>query len=118
MLEITILMFHIELETQPELGSEMVLLGSVLIREVYVRIRVTACEQNGVRSWILPTFQKAIAECLWAPCDSARWLCLRSSMSVLDHTLLLFTRCSLRCWNELASLFVWSGLCEKAYSYQ
>ena len=52
--EITIPMFYIELETQPKLASEMVLLGSTLIREACVRIRMTACEQNGVRSWILP----------------------------------------------------------------
>lgn len=57
MSEITIPMFYIELETQPKLASEMVLLGSILIREACVRIRMTACEQNGVRSWILPVLR-------------------------------------------------------------
>lgn len=68
--EITIPMFYIELETQPKLASEMVLLGSTLIREACVRIRMTACEQNGVRSWIFTSVKGS--SCLLANRERSR----------------------------------------------
>lgn len=89
----------------------MVLLCSILIRKVCVRIRMNACEPNGVIVDFTHILERG--ECQWAACSSARWLCLSSNTSVLDQMLLLFTRCSLKCWNELASPFclVWA-LCE------
>lgn len=78
------------------------LLGAVspiLIRKVCVRIRRTVSEQNGGRSWVLHLSSVKRKHCrkrLAATCDFARWLCPCPNMSILDPTLLLFTKCSIR----------------------